>query len=417
MPKPTVHVVGAGLAGLSAALALDPARATIVIHEAARHAGGRCRSYFDRDLGLTIDNGNHLVLSGNTAVRDHLRMTGAEHKMSGPADAVFDFMDIASGERWQVRPNAGPLPWWIFVPGRRVPGTGWSDYLALAKLLRAKSRIPIGQAMLCSGPLYDKLWRPFLVAALNTEPKDSAAGLAATVIRETLAKGAGACRPLIAHDGLAEALVEPALATLAKRGVTVGFDRRLRRLEVRDGRVVGLDFGDEQLALGPDDRVVLAVTAPVAKILLPELSVPTAFRSIVNAHFLTDAPDGFPTMLGTINSATEWIFRFPNRVSVTISDADRFLGHDKDALARQIWGEVATALGRPGQSMPTHKIITEKRATFAALPEQDALRPGHATALGNLVLAGDWVQNGLPSTIEGSLRSGKAAVAALPTWH
>ena len=78
---------------------------------------------------------------------------------------------------------------------------------------------------------------------------------------------------------------------------------------------------------------------------------------------------------------------------------------------------MATAIGQPGAPLPAHKIITEKRATFAATPEQDALRPPAGTGLRNLALAGDWVQNGLPSTIEGSLRSGKAAVAALEARH
>jgi squalene-associated FAD-dependent desaturase len=411
MTRPKVHVVGAGLSGLAAALALDPERFGIVLHEAARHAGGRCRSYFDRELGLIIDNGNHLVLSGNTAVQDHLRTVGAEDKLSGPAEAVFDFLDLATGQRWQVRPNEGPLPWWIFVPSRRVPGTRWRDYLSLGRLLRAKPDAPIGDAIRCAGPLYEKLWRPFLVAALNTEPRDSATGLAAKVIRETLAKGGQACRPLIAHDGLAEAFVDPALQTLERRGASVRFDHRLRSIGSEGSRVNALDFGDETVTLGPDDRVVLAVTAPVAKILLPELEVPTEFRSIVNAHFLVDAPRDFPPLLGIVNGATEWIFRFPGRLSVTISDADRFLGADRDELAARIWGEVARATGLPFEPMPRHKLITEKRATFAALPEQDAKRPGPRTGFGNLVLAGDWVQNGLPSTIEGSLRSGKAAAA------
>lgn len=413
MARATVHVIGSGLAGLAAALALDPARYDISVHEAARHAGGRCRSYFDRDLGTTIDNGNHLVLSGNTAVRDHLRTVGAEGKLSGPADAMFDFLDLATGARWTVRPNAGPLPWWIFSEARRVPGTRWHDYLALGKLLRADPEAPIGSVMRCAGPLYERLWRPFLVAALNTEPATSAAGLAARVIRETLAKGGRACRPLIAHEGLADAFVAPAITTLEARGAKIRFDRRLRAIVAAEGRAATLDFGEDTIVLGDGDRVILAVPAPVAKILLPAIDVPTEFRSIVNAHFMIQPPQDFPPMLGLINSATEWIFRFPNRLSVTISDADRFLGVDKDQLARQIWGEVAKATGLAAEPMPKHKLITEKRATFAALPEQDARRPGPRTTLSNLVLAGDWVQNGLPSTIEGSLRSGRAAVAAL----
>ncbi len=413
MARPTVHVVGAGLSGLSAALALDPQRYDIIVHEAARHAGGRCRSYFDRDLGMVIDNGNHLVLSGNTAVREHLRIVGAADKLSGPAEASFDFFDLATGERWQVRPNAGAIPWWIFSPSRRVPRTRWWDYLGLGRLLRAKPDAPIGSVLRCAGPLYEKLWRPFLVAALNTEPKASAAGLAARVVRETLAKGGDACRPLIAHDGLAEAFVDPALAELARRGATVRFDHRLRTIVRESRRATALDFGDESVTLAPEDRAVLAVTAPVAKIVLPEIEAPTEFRSIVNAHFLVDAPPGFPAMLGIVNGATEWIFRFPGRLAVTISDADRFLGVDKGELAARIWGEVARATGLPLDPMPRHKLITEKRATFAALPDQDAKRPGPRTSLANVVLAGDWVQNGLPSTIEGSLRSGKVAVAAL----
>ena len=411
MGRPKVHVVGAGLSGLAAALALDPRRFEIIVHEAARHAGGRCRSYFDRELGRVIDNGNHLVLSGNTAVQEHLRIVGAEDKLTGPAEAVFDFLDLATGERWQVRPNGGLLPWWIFVPRRRVPGTGWRDYLSLARLLRARPDRPIGEVIRCAGPLYEKLWRPFLVAALNTEPKDSAAGLAAKIIRETLAKGGQACRPLIAHDGLAEAFVDPALAELQRREVAVRLDHRLRAVDRDGGRATGLDFGEDRVELAPDDRVVLAVTAPVSKTLLPEIDGPTEFRSIVNAHFLVDPPPAFPPLLGLVNSATEWIFRFPGRLSVTISDADRFLGSDKDELAATIWGEVARATGLPLDPMPPHKLITEKRATFAALPEQDAKRPGPRTGLDNVVLAGDWVQTGLPSTIEGSLRSGKAAAA------
>ena len=409
--QPTVHVIGAGLSGLAAALALDPARDRVVVHEAARHAGGRCRSYYDATLKLTIDNGNHLVLSGNTAVQEHLRTTGAEHKLTAPDGAAFDFVDVATGERWQVRPNAGPIPWWIFVPSRRVPGTRWTDYLGLAKLLRARGRATIGETMACEGLLYDRLWHPLLVAALNTEPRLSSAVLAGAVIRETLAKGGAACVPLIAAEGLGEAFVDPALATLESRGVEVGFDRRLRRLDMQEGRIAALEFADETIALGPQDRVILAVPGPVAGLLVPDLAVPTEYRSIVNAHFLVDPPDHLPGMLGMINSTAEWLFRFPGRLAVTVSDADRLLEMSREDLARLLWQEVATVTGLP-QQLPPWQVIREKRATFAALPEQEDRRPGAVTRYANLFLAGDWTATGLPATIEGSLRSGKVAATA-----
>ncbi|HEX3916728.1 MAG TPA: FAD-dependent oxidoreductase, partial [Caulobacteraceae bacterium] len=99
MPDGTVYVVGAGLAGLSAAVRLAGQGAKVVVLEAAAQAGGRCRSYFDAQLGMTIDNGNHLVLSGNYATRRYLRAIGAEDRLVGPASAAFDFCDVRDGKR------------------------------------------------------------------------------------------------------------------------------------------------------------------------------------------------------------------------------------------------------------------------------------------------------------------------------
>ena len=122
-----IHVVGAGLAGLSAAVRLAAAGHRVVIHEASNQAGGRCRSYHDATLGMTIDNGNHLVLSGNRATLDYLETIGAGERLVGPDAPEFPFVDLATGERWTLRLSDGLLPWWIFDPKRRVPGTRAAD--------------------------------------------------------------------------------------------------------------------------------------------------------------------------------------------------------------------------------------------------------------------------------------------------
>src|SRR5262249_24418630 len=126
-----IHVIGAGLAGLAAALRLQDGGATIVIHEATDHAGGRCRSYYEPGLETRIDNGNHLLLSGNHAALDYLRRIGAQDKLTGPTRAEFDFADLKTGQRWRLRPNEGRLPWWMLVPSRRVPGSHLGDYLSI----------------------------------------------------------------------------------------------------------------------------------------------------------------------------------------------------------------------------------------------------------------------------------------------
>ena len=149
MPR-TIHIIGAGLAGLAAAVALLKRGARVVVHEATAYAGGRCRSYHDTALGMEIDNGNHLLLSANHAALAFLRDIGAEGRLAGPRGAAFDFIDLATRERWTLRMNEGRLPWWIFSPRMRVPGTRAFDYLKLARLLAPPASLaePCGGARL-----------------------------------------------------------------------------------------------------------------------------------------------------------------------------------------------------------------------------------------------------------------------------
>ncbi|MGE5151129.1 MAG: FAD-dependent oxidoreductase, partial [Rhodospirillaceae bacterium] len=130
-----IHVVGAGLAGLSAAVTLAAQGVRVVLSEAARQAGGRCRSYRDSQLDMTIDNGNHLVLSGNPAVQRFLEAIGAQDRLAGPSAAAFPFFDIRTGKSWTLRPNDGLIPWWILDASRRVPETGIGEYVAIARLM------------------------------------------------------------------------------------------------------------------------------------------------------------------------------------------------------------------------------------------------------------------------------------------
>lgn len=408
MPRPMIHIVGAGLAGLAAALRLHDGSRDVQLHEATDHAGGRCRSYYEPALDAVIDNGNHLLLSGNHAAMDYLRKVGSQASLVGPGRAEFDFADFKSGARWRLRPNEGRLPWWIFNPRRRVPGSRARDYLAIARLLRAAPDATIGDVMECRGPIYDRLWHPLLLAALNTEPEAASAALAAAVLRETLMLGGRACRPLVAHGGLSAAFIDPALRYLKARGSAVRFGRRLRTLDFDGGRVAALDFGADKVALGTADAVVLAVPAPVAASLVPQLSAPTQFRAIVNAHFRIAPPLAFPAILAVVNATVEWLFAFEGRLSVTISGADRLIETDREVLARDLWGEVAHLTGLPSV-VPAWQIVKERRATFAALPAEETKRPPAATRWPNLVLAGDWTRTGLPATIEGAIRSGNRA--------
>jgi squalene-associated FAD-dependent desaturase len=408
----TVHVIGAGLAGLSAAIRLSLRRETVTVHEAAGQAGGRCRSYHDPALDMEIDNGNHLLLSANRSALAFLDLVGSTDRLVGPPQADFPFVDLESGERWTLKIGDGRVPWWIFDAARRVPGTRARDYLAIARLMWPRRDATVGETIACNGTLYDRLVGPLLLAALNTAPPEGTAALAGQVLRETIARGGQACRPLIARDGLGPTFIAPALDFLGRHGVTVGFGRRLRAIGFADDRVASLDFGDDTVALAADDRVILAVPPVVAAALVPGLAAPDEFRAIVNAHFRIPPPATMSPIIGLINGTVEWIFTFPDRLSVTISGADRLLETPREELAKTIWREVASvAQISDRDALPPWQIVRERRATFAALPAQERLRPGARTTWRNLWLAGDWTATGLPATIEGAIRSGERAAA------
>ena len=401
-----VHIIGAGLAGLSAAVELAGAH-EVSLYEAAPQAGGRCRSYFDVSLNMTIDNATHLLLSGNHAALAYARKIGGDGRLAGPDEASFDFCDLERRIRWTLRPNAGKFPWWILAPDRRVPNTAGLDYLALVKLLFARSDQTL-RPFLGNGEIARNLWNPLFVSALNTDPGEASAALAGAVVRETFAQGGAACRPVVAVDGLSAAFVDPALDFLRGKGADIRFGAKLRSIEFQGDRAAALDFGDERIALAEDEKVVLAAPAPVAADLLPGLAAPHEFRAIVNAHFAFPAPKTLPLLTGVIGGATEWLFGFHDRLSVTISAAERFLAAPREELAEKLWSEVQAVAGFSAP-LPAWRIIKEKRATFAATPAQDSLRPGAETRWRNLFLAGDWTQTGLPATIEGAVRSGVKA--------
>ncbi|HKG73721.1 MAG TPA: FAD-dependent oxidoreductase, partial [Aestuariivirgaceae bacterium] len=182
----------------------------------------------------------------------------------------------------------------------------------------------------------------------------------------------------------------------------------LKSMRFEKHMVTQLNFGDASSEVPNGDGVILAVPPLVASALVPDLKTPVAQRAIVNAHFRVAPPAGQAPVTGVINGTVEWVFCFPQRISITISAADRLLDVARETLAARLWDEVATVTGMSG-ALPPWQIIKERRATFAALPSENARRPPCATQWSNLMLAGDWTQTGLPATIEGAIRSGNRA--------
>jgi hydroxysqualene dehydroxylase len=408
----TVHIVGAGLAGLSTAVRLAEQGRAVALYEAARFAGGRCRTFRDPRLDRDVDNGNHLLLSGNASARAYLRLIGAADAMR-EGEAAFPFLDLGSGARWRVTLGGGRMPWWIADRRRRVPGTGLADYLAGWWLWLAGPCRTVAEAIRDRGPLWRRFWEPLTLAALNTTPERGAASLLRAVLAETFARGGRASRPMFAPQGLGRALVDPAVAWLGRRGTPVQHEHALKGITNEGERLVALHFANGRtVALGPADRAVLALPPTRLKAVLPWIEVPDDDAAILNAHFVVDDPalGRAPPVTGLVNATTHWIFVRGDVVSLTVSAADRLglMERAPDELTPTLWDETRRALNlaRPYRAA---RINKERRATFDQSPFGISRRPDARTPLANLVLAGDATRTGLPATIEGAIRSGETA--------
>ena len=413
--RPRTHIVGAGLSGLSTAVSLARTGHAITLCEASGQAGGRCRSYQDARLECLIDNGNHLLLSGNASTHRYLTALKADDALIGPPAACFPFLDVRNGRRWNVRPNAGRIPWWVLDPKRRVPGTRAGNYLSVFRFALAGRDSTVGACVGNTGVLFENFWEPLAVAALNTPAEDGAARLLWPVLRETFVRGEAACRPLIARRGLTHAFIEPALRHLRQAGAEIRFKRRLQSVDYRDGKARILDFGSDKAILGDHDTVVLALPPSATAGLVSGLTVPDASNPIVNVHFRLSQPAELAPelpFLGLIGGTAQWLFVRGDIASVTISAAGGLVHEPAAILARKTWQDVALALNRDPANLPPNRVVKEKRATIAQTPAQARRRPGTATGFANVFLAGDWIDTGLPATIESAIRSGEAAARA-----
>jgi hypothetical protein len=401
----TIHVIGAGVAGLAAALRLALAGRRVMLHEATPGPGGRARALPDG-----TDNGTHALLGANRAALRFLDAIGARDGWVEPEPAGLPVLDLADHSARRVA--LSPLGWG--QAGQRPAGLGWGSLFALLRLVLPGADRSVAAAFARHPELHRSLVEPLTVAALNTPSNEASARLLGRVLRRLAAPGAA--RLLVAARGLGPDMVAPALATLACHGASLRTGSRLRAVVLAGDRAAALDFGDWAQPLAPGEGVVLALPPWEVARLLPGIAVPTQHAPILNVHF-QQSQEGPVRFLGLLGGLAQWVLVRPSGVSVTVSAADDSVGLTDDAAASRIWPEAREAarrFGLPGawpEAPPPSRTVRERRATprHGVGPRpQPPRRP-----LVNLALAGDWTWPALPATIEAAVCSGEAAAEAL----
>ena len=400
----TLHIVGAGISGMAAALLAGRAGWRTELHEATRQAGGRCRTI--ERAGIRHDNGTHVLFAANRVTLHLLDLIGARSQWVEPEPDGLPVVDLAQALSSRVALS----PWSWGSATRRPPGISLADLRHLLPLLLATGEDREVASYAGGSAGLAKLLELMTVAILNTPLETASARRLGRVFRRMLRPGAA--RLLVASSGLGPDLIEP-LERAATRTAEIRFGRRLKSVVRDHGSATALQFAGERIILGEADRVILALPPQAAGAVLPSLSVPSQFEPIVNLH-VPHKGDGPIRFIGMTGGLAQWMLVRPGMASVTISAASDVVDCSAGELAERLLPEVLAAarycgVALSGASAKRAVVIKERLAT----PLQDCAlerspRP-LLQPLDNLYLAGDWTGD-LPATIEAAVVSAQMAI-------
>lgn len=446
--RPRAVVIGAGFAGLSAAVRLVDAGWHVTVLERAPRAGGRATAFTDRVTGDRVDNGQHVLFGCYRETYAFLRRLGTDG-LAPLQPRLSLVMARADAARFTLTcPNLTP-PWHLIAGVMRWRALGVRDRLAAARIgaVIRRARRDGAAAVAADVPaewtvtrwldahgqtagIREWLWHPLTFAALNQPPEIAAAAPFVRVVAELFGPRVEDAAVGLARVPLDELYVPPAIQIIERAGGVV----RLKtepRLRAENGRVVVIDVDG---GLIDADAVISAVPWHAFGDLwhdgVPEPITPVAAAAasttsspIVTVNLWIDGDVVPGPFVGFAGGPMHWAFDKrqvlggrARHVSLVSSGATELVEQDNDAIAAAAVAQLTAALPAiRDRRVLRALVVREPRATFSLAPGSPP-RPNTTSAIAGLYLAGDWTDTGLPATIEGAVLSGhRAADAAIRT--
>ncbi|MGH7779867.1 MAG: hydroxysqualene dehydroxylase HpnE [Candidatus Binataceae bacterium] len=441
-----VVVIGAGFAGLSAGVALAERGFRVAVLERKPALGGRAYSFEDPDTGDFVDNGQHVLMGCYIQALDFLRKIGSGDKLVFHRDLQIDML-AAPGRSGTLRTARLPGPLHMSAAlmryrllslrerldvvrgGLKMLAMRRREHPALEQMTVADLMTVLGQ----SDNARRSFWYPLSIATLNDEPQVSSAALLAEVLKRAFFSRRRDSAFVYSRVGLsdlyctgARELIERVGGVVATRSIVeaieTGEDGLAARVRLRDGRRLG--SANFISAAAPHHLLRMLPEGTVADPFFARLAG-LGTSPIICAHVWLDREVTHSAFVGFIGTPTQWMFnkrriferhgeRHPGYLSFVISGARKLVDQSNEEILDLVMNDLCAMIPAARNARVVKAIVLkEKQATMAPAPRSYQLRPTAATPIANLFLAGDWVQTGLPATIESAVISGRAAAAAV----
>ena len=441
MPDPLVRVVviGGGFAGLSAAVALADAGVRVTVIEGRNGLGGRARSFTDPATGEVVDNGQHLLLAGYHRTLAFLERLGTRDRVVFQDRLRVGFVEPGKKEVVLDCPRA-PAPWHLLLGLLRMGAIAVGEKLRLRSVWAELKETGTETAetaeqwltRLGQGQRSRRLfWDPLTIAALNERPETASAAGLKQVLRTMMLGPWPDARLGMAAVGLSDLYAEQARAVIEEKGGLVLTHRPAVGIAQEGEEATGVRLADGETIEA--DAVLCAVPPSSLKQLLPSQAADERLQRflascrsspIVSANLWLDRPVTEDLFVALIGCRFQWLFNKAailrragvqaGYVSLIMSAAHGFIEQTNEELARVAMEELRACFPAAGEARVTRwQVVREREATVSLTPEMEPLRPGPATRIRNLFLAGDWTATGLPATIESAVVSGERAAEAV----
>ena len=446
-----VVILGGGIAGIAAALELLDSGHRVTLVEARNFLGGRAFSFTDSNAGLTLDNGQHVIVGCCAEFIAFLERLGIRDRWFLQERLQIPVFS-RDGKQGELAATRLPSPLHLLPSFCAYPHLSLSDKLrVLWGMARARftnrnapklEDITFYQWLRDNGQserAINNLWNLVVEPTLNDNVRQVSAAMGLMIVQEGMLSGANSGNLGYARDGLLPSIGEPAKRLLAERGATLLLGEAVRRVAVSPGTekdgargaVAHVELASGRRVSGTDFISALPFSA-LLRLLPPEVANLDFFAKIgrlewspiLNLHVLYDRAVMSLPFCAFVDSPLQWVF---NRnaitsdppgggqlVTISVSAAWDYVELSRDELVALFLAEMAEAFPAAGEADVLNvAVIKQREATFRCLPGAGRLRPGPVTPLSNLFLAGEWTNTGWPSTMEGAVRSGQQAARAV----